>query len=165
MNQIYHIVLGIIRTPDQLVMISQKHSVLTAYWTIPGGLVEPGELLTSATIREVREESGLEVVELGHLAFLCQLNRPWNQSQLIIYAFEVVEWRGECCVNDPDDDILSAEYVDLELAYARLAQHPSAAIREPLLAYLHNQAPAGASWFYHQNPDRTEKLIDHKHTA
>ncbi|MEJ2011175.1 MAG: NUDIX domain-containing protein [Anaerolineales bacterium] len=44
----------------RLLMVKQGYG--QRFWSLPGGLVEPGETLEAAAVREVAEESGLEVV-------------------------------------------------------------------------------------------------------
>jgi ADP-ribose pyrophosphatase YjhB (NUDIX family) len=39
-------------------------------WSLPGGKLEPGEALAKALVREMREETGVEV-EVGRLLYLC----------------------------------------------------------------------------------------------
>ena len=50
---------AILRTPDGVLLQRRSDNGL---WGLPGGSVEPGESVTEAVIREVREETGLEVV-------------------------------------------------------------------------------------------------------
>lgn len=47
---------------DRLLMVRRGRGVAAGEWSIPGGRVEPGELVVSAVVREVAEETGLEVV-------------------------------------------------------------------------------------------------------
>ena len=50
----------------RIVLVKRAHPPLQAEWSIPGGVLEVGELLRQAAIREAREETGL-TVEPGEL--------------------------------------------------------------------------------------------------
>jgi 8-oxo-dGTP pyrophosphatase MutT (NUDIX family) len=52
---------AIILTAEGLLLQRRSDNGL---WGLPGGSVEPGESVTQAVVREVREETGLEVVPL-----------------------------------------------------------------------------------------------------
>ena len=88
---------------------------------IPGGMVEAGELITTALIREVQEEVGVQVTTITQLACLIQMDRPDQRSQTLLFAFEVGAWHGTLHSHDPDDEILAVELVPLAEAIRRLA--------------------------------------------
>jgi 8-oxo-dGTP diphosphatase len=48
---------------------------LKGYWSLPGGVLEAGETLEEGVIREVREETGLEVQPLGVLEIFERIMR------------------------------------------------------------------------------------------
>jgi 8-oxo-dGTP diphosphatase len=45
----------------RVVLVKRAHPPLQAEWSIPGGVLEVGELVREAAIREAREETGLSV--------------------------------------------------------------------------------------------------------
>ncbi len=54
---------AIILDRDKILLEKRKNSPGKGKWTVPGGLVELGERIEQAVIREVKEETGLDVVE------------------------------------------------------------------------------------------------------
>ncbi|MEO8482442.1 MAG: NUDIX hydrolase [Acidobacteriota bacterium] len=58
---------GVVFTPDRhIVLIRRGQAPLSGTWSLPGGVLELGESLAQAVVREVREETGLDV-EAGPL--------------------------------------------------------------------------------------------------
>jgi mutator protein MutT len=54
---------AIILDGDKILLEKRKNDPSKGKWSIPGGLVELGEGVEDAVIREVKEETGLEVYE------------------------------------------------------------------------------------------------------
>lgn len=52
---------AIIIENDRVVLVKRAHPPLRAEWSIPGGVLEVGERVREAAIREAREETGLTV--------------------------------------------------------------------------------------------------------
>jgi 8-oxo-dGTP diphosphatase len=57
---------AIIIDEDQVLLVKRAHPPIQGQWSIPGGVLEVGELVREAAIREAREETGL-LVEPGEL--------------------------------------------------------------------------------------------------
>jgi 8-oxo-dGTP diphosphatase len=57
---------SIIIENDRVVLVKRAHPPIQGQWSIPGGVLEVGEMVREAAIREAREETGL-IVEPGEL--------------------------------------------------------------------------------------------------
>jgi len=57
---------AIIIEDSRVVLVKRAHPPLEGKWSIPGGVLEVGELVREAAVREAREETGL-IVEPGVL--------------------------------------------------------------------------------------------------
>jgi len=51
---------------SRVVLVKRAHPPIQGQWSIPGGMLEVGELVRDAAVREAREETGL-IVESGDL--------------------------------------------------------------------------------------------------
>jgi 8-oxo-dGTP diphosphatase len=57
---------AIIVDGDRVLLVKRAHPPIQGQWSIPGGVLEVGEMVREAAIREAREETGL-IVEPGEL--------------------------------------------------------------------------------------------------
>lgn len=62
--------------------------------TFPGGHVEPGENIVESTIREIREETGLEIANLESVGYV-QWYNPATQLQYLVFLFKTTTFVGE----------------------------------------------------------------------
>ena len=141
------VVVALIRHGDEVLLVKQQgDDEATPGWSVPGGVVEDGELLTDALKREVREETGIEVLSVGPLEYIVNFEHDGGQS--IAMAFNVMEWRGTPKPDDPDGLVTDCRFVPLPEAIKLVQSVPYRMMREPLLAYLNGDAVRGMLWEY-----------------
>jgi len=114
----------IILNATSVVIVNEKNEVLLQHrsdnhlWGLPGGLLELDESIAECAIREVKEETNLDV-ELSR--FLGVFNNPlmrWretDEARVIAFAFSAKVVGGSLRVNDSES---------LELAYFPFDQLP-----------------------------------------
>lgn len=57
---------AIIIDGNRVILVKRAHPPIQGHWSIPGGVLEVGEMVREAAVREAREETGL-IVETGEL--------------------------------------------------------------------------------------------------
>ncbi|HHT7189012.1 TPA: NUDIX hydrolase [Bacillus cereus] len=83
-------VTGILIEDEKVLLVKQK--VANRNWSLPGGRVENGEMLEEAMIREMREETGLEV-NIQKLLYVC--DKPDTRPSLLHITFLLERIEGE----------------------------------------------------------------------
>ncbi|GJL91090.1 NUDIX hydrolase [Hyphococcus sp.] len=103
---------------DDVLLIKRGKTPFKGQWSIPGGGLEYGERLKDAVIREVREETGIEIRVLGLLDAFDGLPAETGHPHVVMIDY-VADWVS----GDPvaGDDAAEAEFVSLEEAKSRLA--------------------------------------------
>lgn len=54
-------VAGLVLKGDQVLAVKKAYSKTKGLWTFPGGFVSPGETIDEAVIREIKEETSIDV--------------------------------------------------------------------------------------------------------
>ncbi|MDP3701288.1 MAG: NUDIX domain-containing protein [Hylemonella sp.] len=88
------VAVGVLLQPDGRFLLTSRPAgkVYAGYWEFPGGKLEAGESVAQALTRELREELGIDAVEI----------QPWK-TELVDYPHalvrlnfcKVTSWRGE----------------------------------------------------------------------
>ena len=80
---------AVIVAEGKVLLVRRGTEPLKGRWTLPGGLLEVGEALVEGVVREVREETGLDVepVELVEL-----LDRIHREGERIQYHYVLADY-------------------------------------------------------------------------
>ncbi|MBF6612671.1 MAG: NUDIX hydrolase [Chloroflexi bacterium] len=148
-EETYIVVAGRIRRGADLLLVCQQGpDDLQPNWALPGGVVESGELVSEALVREVREETGLMVTEIGDLLTVTHTVNITDKVQCVAFIFDVIGWDGALCPADPDDFILEASFLPSKEAVARLRAAPWPNMRDPAIAAVQGARPQRSLWMY-----------------
>lgn len=124
MGQTYHVafgVYGIIGNEEELVVIRKTGGPYINRYDLPGGSLEDGEPIQNAIVREIKEETGLEVTrfkQLGTTLFRYPWNYlQWHLNQHICVFYNIQGLSGEVqaqVAQFPGQDLLGARTIRLE---------------------------------------------------
>jgi 8-oxo-dGTP diphosphatase len=114
---------------DRILLVERGREPLKGWWSLPGGVVETGELLEDALRREVREETGLEVDRLLLVEVFERIMR--DATGAAEYHFVLMDYAcrpagGVLCA--ADDASRVAWFTEPDLANLRITEGTPAVI-------------------------------------
>lgn len=104
----------------KLLIVRRRNAPAQGLFTLPGGVVEPGETLHEAVTREVREELGIDCEPLaliGHREAIARDDAGKVKRHYVILPFLARYIAGEIALNDELSEarwIVRAELADLK---------------------------------------------------
>jgi ADP-ribose pyrophosphatase YjhB (NUDIX family) len=114
---------AIIIDDSRVLLVKRAHPPLQSEWSIPGGVLEVGELVREAAIREAREETGLTVEPSDLLGVYDRILR--NPAQRVQYHYVLIDFLCRRVAGDLSAASDAAEvrwFSREELAALRLAE-------------------------------------------
>lgn len=103
---------AVIVQDGQVLLVKRKYEPLAGQWSLPGGAVEIGETLESCLVREMVEETGLEVSVGPVIEVFDRITR--DDEGRVMYHFVLVDYlcwpiAGELSAGS---DVADARFVD-----------------------------------------------------
>lgn len=80
---------GVVIHRGRALLIRRGHEPLKGEWSIPGGMLELGEELTAGVMRELKEETGLDVEPLECLLVF---DRIMHEGERVRYHYVIVDY-------------------------------------------------------------------------
>lgn len=88
--------LCLIYKEDKILLQNRRKEDWKGY-TLPGGHIEPGESFVDAVIREMKEETGLEIYHPK----LCGIKQfPIENGRYLVFLFKTEEFSGTLCSSE-----------------------------------------------------------------
>jgi 8-oxo-dGTP diphosphatase len=117
---------AIIIKGDRVLLVKRAHPPLQAEWSIPGGVLEVGELVRQAAIREAREETGLSVEPMELLGVYDRILR--NPEKRVQYHYVLIDFLCRLVAGD-----LSAASDAAEVRWVTRDELPALSLAEDTL--------------------------------
>jgi 8-oxo-dGTP diphosphatase len=99
---------AIIIEKDRVALVKRGHAPLEGKWSIPGGVLEVGETLRKAVVREALEETGL-TIEPGELLGVFERVLPDEQGKMqyhyVLIDFLCRRVAGNLAAGDDADEV------------------------------------------------------------
>lgn len=126
---------AVVEGPSGVLLVQNRRRDGRLDWSPPGGVVDPGETVLGGLTREVKEETGLTVVDWSESIYEIAAEAPDMGWNLRVVVHRALEWEGEISIDDPDGIVVDARYVAADCCGDHLVDSPTW-VRDPLGAWL-----------------------------
>ncbi|MDQ2777903.1 MAG: NUDIX hydrolase [Acidobacteriota bacterium] len=98
----------------KVLLVERGNPPLAGYWSLPGGGVETGERLEEALVREIAEETGLDI-SVDSIATVFERITP-DQAGVCEYHYVLIDFYCTVLGGElrPGDDSKRAEWFDID---------------------------------------------------
>ena len=101
---------------DKVLLIKRTNEPFKDYWALPGGYMDFNENALEASVRELKEETGLSA---EHIRFISVYSDPSRHPQQVVsVAYLIDKWQGQVKAGD---DAGQAEWFTLSKLPSNLA--------------------------------------------
>lgn len=101
-----------------VLLIRRKHAPFAGSYALPGGFVEVGETVEAACIREVREETGLDIDEPNLVGVYSRPGRdPRGHTVSVAFAVNLTDAVEPQAGSDADSVLWVVDWQKLALAF------------------------------------------------
>ncbi len=102
----------IVTTADQKILLVKHRKGNRQYWVLPGGRLEYGETFFECAVREIQEETGLDI-EVDDLVFLSEAIAP-DRSRHIVNVYLTAHVVGGVLRVGDEPVLAGVEYMPLD---------------------------------------------------
>jgi len=99
----------ILQRQGDLLLVKRKYEPCAGMWSLPAGFVEMGESPEHCAVREVKEETNLDIFLDGLFGVYPAMDDPRSQVVVVVYRGRIKD--GEV---RPGDDAIEAQFFGLE---------------------------------------------------
>ena len=128
-----------VESGTEVLLVANRKSDGRKEWSLPGGRVEERESALQALTREVREETGLEVINWSRLIYATTVKKRGDGSGLdrFVQVYQAGDWEGELSFNDPDQPygVVDGDFVQLS-SVGNVLESLRRYVREPIQDWL-----------------------------
>ena len=132
-------VFAIVERGTEVLLVANKRRAGRIKWSLPGGSVHGAESPLERLEKEVREETGIKVINWSKLIYTCLVKHRGDGSGLdrFVQVYQAGDWEGELSFNDPDQPygVVDGDFFDPS-SVGSVLQSLDEYVREPIQDWL-----------------------------